>query len=80
VLKKIYVKACLFLCPNTPPFEPAFHPAIDFDPGIGTEDATLISLGTKDGNIYLIMKNGSAVLSVFVTNQNLCRQPITLHF
>jgi hypothetical protein len=37
----------------------------DFDPGIGTEDATLISLVTKDGYFPLIlMKNGSAALSL----------------
>ncbi len=57
----------VFLSPNTPPFlfrlNRLSSPHTDMDPGTGTEDASLISLGTKDGNIYLILiKNGSAAL------------------
>ncbi len=37
----------------------------NLNPGTGTEDATLISLGTKDGDIYLIpIKKSSAALSL----------------
>jgi hypothetical protein len=37
----------------------------DLAPCTGTEDTTLIIIGTEDGNIYFILiKNGSAALSL----------------